>query len=367
MSNIIYAMIVLHDASRAMTWVPWLTTSLVEVTIWFDSAPALMIMSVPTFGFLIIVFVYLLQMPLRPGTAGYDMLVSLALSFIATIALLYLNMNFRKIYAVSLARAEKLTIAATEAAERQRIEVKLMSTQLELERLSNHLTMSALAASIAHEINQPLSALVTNASAGLRWLEAKNPEEARAAFSQVIEEGNRAAAVITSMRRLLRKHDQEPQLVDLKGLVGDAINITAQECQRKEVKILTEFAPSPLKVFGDSIQLQQLFINLIKNGIDAMDNISLSQRVITVAGWESADNIMLSFEDAGSGIPESQRDRIFDAFYTTKKDGMGMGLAICKSIVESMGGQLSITSGSMGTAFLISFPCAVADTLRCAS
>lgn len=350
-SNTAYAMFVLDDAARAMLWVPWLITMLIEVTIWFDNMIALVIMTVPTIAFIGMTVIFL--MPIQAGHAQDDMLLSCAFALVAAIALLYLTMNFRKHYASSLAQAESAAAAAFEAAEKERITLKLMTTQLELERLNRNLTMSALAASIAHEINQPLAALVANAGAGLRWMEGGEQGEARAAFSRVVEDGHRAAEVIASMRMLMRKRDPNHEPVDVNHLLREVVKLLAVETKGRGASILLELDHTLPIVVADRVRLQQVCINLIANALDAMDNVYNRDRVITIASGLANGDIFIRVSDTGEGVSGENQGRIFDPFFSTKAQGTGMGLAICKSIVESHGGDLTMVSGPQGSSFVV--------------
>ncbi len=215
-------------------------------------------------------------------------------------------------------------------------------------------------ASIAHEVNQPLAAIVTNASAGLRWLTNDAPDlnEARAAMTNVVSAGHRASEVIKSVRALFKKDRQEKTPVDLNTVIRDVLAPLREELQMRRILVQTQLAsPLPL-VLGQSGQLQQVIWNLVRNAADAMDSVTGRARVLTVkTAIHNPDGVLLSVEDSGTGIDPKNTDRIFETFFTTKSQGMGMGLSICRSIIEAHDGKLWASSGvENGSVFNILLP-----------
>src|SRR5262249_43436219 len=195
----------------------------------------------------------------------------------------------------------------------------------------------------AHEVNQPLSAIVNNGSACLRWLAgaAPNLDEAREATRRVIRDGNRAAEVITRIRALLRKTDTEKARLDINQTIREVITLTQNEATRKGGAIRMEWAADLPPVLGDRVQLQQVILNLVMNGVESMASApDRPRRLLISSRQHESDNVLVAVQDSGVGIDEQDLERIFDAFYTTKSQGLGMGLAISRSIIENHGGRL---------------------------
>jgi signal transduction histidine kinase len=218
----------------------------------------------------------------------------------------------------------------------------------------------AMSASIAHEINQPLAAIVTNANAGLRWLTNKTPDldEARAAFKRVATDGHRAGEVIESVRMMFKKESGDISSVDLNELIQNVLRLLRGEFQRQGIVVQTNLTrPFPL-VLGHSGQLQQVILNLVKNGAEAMDTVSGRERALRVkSSIHESDGVLVSVEDSGIGIDPKNVDNIFDSFFTTKPQGMGMGLSISRSIIEAHQGRLWASSGvDHGSVFNIYLP-----------
>jgi signal transduction histidine kinase len=204
-------------------------------------------------------------------------------------------------------------------------------------------TMGELAASIAHEVNQPLSAIVNNGSACLRWLASEEPnlDEARDAARRIIRDGNRAGEVITRIRALLRKTDAKKARLDINQTIREVVTLTRNEAVGKGVAIRMELAAGLPPVLGDRVQLQQVILNLIMNGIEAMASVTDRPRELVISSRQhESDKALVAVRDSGVGLGGQDLERIFDAFYTTKSQGMGMGLAISRSIVEDHGGRL---------------------------
>lgn len=250
--------------------------------------------------------------------------------------------------------------AAREAAERQRINDELASTKLQLERVNRSLTMSALAASIAHEVSQPLAAVVVNANAAKRWLSGNNIEEARKALGRAVEDGHRAAAVITSFRRML--HEAEPcrSSLDVGDLVKEALDILSTDVQKHRVSVSMVALDEIPTIQGDPTQLRQVFLNLMSNAIDAMDGV-VDRPHLLIVRCEEIDNMraIVSVEDSGRGI--ENLERVYDAFFTTKPKGMGVGLFISRMIIEAHNGTLTVKSQPGRTKFYVSLPIGVAQ------
>ena len=220
--------------------------------------------------------------------------------------------------------------------------------------------MGELAASIAHEINQPLAAVVNNANAGLRWLDNRPPntEEVRAALRRIVNDGERGGSIIESIRAMLKKGVRERTQLNLNELIRDVTRLTQGQFQRYGVSIRSELADDLPSVLADRIQLQQVILNLFMNAAEAMVSISDRERLVRVRSKEhDGDGALIAVEDCGPGVAPEDAKRIFEAFFTTKAEGMGMGLSICRSIVESHGGRITVAKAiPQGTVFQVTLP-----------
>ena len=233
--------------------------------------------------------------------------------------------------------------ASADIEDRKRAEETLRKAQAELAHVMRVTTMGELAASIAHEVNQPLSAIVNNSSACLRWLASEEPnlDEARDAARRIIRDGNRAGEVINRIRGLLRKTDTGKARLDINLTIREVVTLTRNEATGKGVAIRMELAAGLPPVLGDRVQLQQVILNLILNGIEAMASVTDRPRELLISSRQhESDKALVAVRDSGVGLGGKDLEKIFDAFYTTKSKGMGMGLAISRSIVEDHGGQL---------------------------
>ena len=227
--------------------------------------------------------------------------------------------------------------------ERKRAEDALHKTQAELAHVTRVTTVGELTASIAHEVNQPLTAVIANANASLRWLGAATPnlDEVRDAVGRIARDGKRAGEVIARIRALVQKSDTEKVRLDINQTVQEVVILMQNEAVRKGVAIRMDLAADVPPVLGDRIQLQQVILNLVMNGIEAMDTVTDRPREMLIRSCEhESDHLLVAVQDSGTGIDPQNLARIFDTFYTTKSQGMGMGLAICRSIVENHGGRL---------------------------
>ena len=220
------------------------------------------------------------------------------------------------------------------------------SDQFELARVSRLTTMGAMTASIAHEINQPLAAIAANANAGLRWLSRTTPdiEEVHAALKRINNDAHRASEVIQSIRSIFKKAPQQGALVDVNDVVLEVLALVHGELINYRVSAISDLLQNLPQVRADRVQLQQVILNLITNAVEAMGTVGDRARVLNVASQRHEPNgVLVTVQDTGPGIDPNGKDRIFDAFYSTKSSGMGMGLFICRSIVESHGGRLWAT------------------------
>jgi C4-dicarboxylate-specific signal transduction histidine kinase len=246
--------------------------------------------------------------------------------------------------------------------ERRRAEEALRDAQSELARVARLTTMGELAASFAHEINQPLAAIVANGGAGLRWLNRDAPDldQARDALSRIVRDSARAAEVIRGLHALARKSGPQLTTLDIDDAIREVIALTRSEMQRYHVALHTDFAAGDRPAVGDRVQLQQVLLNLILNGIDAMNAVTDRARELTVSSAPSeSGSVMIAVEDTGAGLDPALRELIFDPFFTTKADGLGMGLSICRSIIDAHGGRLwAVPRSPHGTVFHFTVPIA---------
>jgi C4-dicarboxylate-specific signal transduction histidine kinase len=228
--------------------------------------------------------------------------------------------------------------------ERKRAEAALHQAQMELAHVTRVVTMGELVASIAHEITQPLAAVVNNASACVRWLAAQNLEEARRSAAMVIADGQRAADIIGRIRALAQKAPPHKDWLDLNTMIQDVLALARSAAQRHGVAVETQLAAVP-RLLGDRIQLQQVLLNLLMNAIEAMSSVGGGPRVLRVSSERgAATEVVIAVRDSGPGFEPQHLDRLFEAFYTTKANGLGLGLAISRRIIEAHGGRLWATA-----------------------
>ncbi|MDB4870448.1 MAG: multi-sensor signal transduction multi-kinase [Gemmatimonadales bacterium] len=253
---------------------------------------------------------------------------------------------------------------AVDITDRKRAEETLRDVQAELARAARLTTMGELAASIAHEINQPLAAIVTHGSAGLRWLKRDTPEldEARDAFEQVVSNGQRAAEVIRGLRSLAKKSGPRITALDIDDTIREVLTLIHGEVQRHGVALRTDLAVGNQLVAGDRVQLQQVLLNLILNGVDAMKVVTDRVRELTVSSAITDETtVLISIGDTGPGLDPTIAHRLFEPLVTTKPDGLGMGLSICRSIIDAHGGHLWVSPVvPFGTLFRFTVPTGVA-------
>jgi C4-dicarboxylate-specific signal transduction histidine kinase len=239
--------------------------------------------------------------------------------------------------------------------ERKRAEETLRKSQAELAHVTRLVSMGELAASIAHEINQPLTAVVTNGSACLRWLDADSPnlEEAREAARRIVRDGSRAGEVLKRIRSFLKKADTQKTRVDINKAIREVVTLTEDEARRHHVTLRMKLANDLPPVLGDRVQLQQVILNLVMNGIEAMAASTNESRELHIySRRHEADKVLIAVKDFGGGVDPHDAEKLFDPFYSTKANGLGMGLAISRTIVEDHGGRLGIApDNGLGTTF----------------
>jgi PAS domain S-box-containing protein len=251
--------------------------------------------------------------------------------------------------------------------ERKRTEEELRGseqrhreTQMALAHANRVTTMGHLTASIAHEVNQPIAAVVTHAHAALRWLGARRPDldEVRQALDHIIKDGNRASDVIGRIRGLINKVPPRDDPLDINQAILDATALTRSELERHRIALQIELAQELPVVQGDRIQLQQVLLNLIINAVEAMSVVNEGPRELLISSASNAvDNVLVAVRDSGPGLTPESFDRLFQAFQTTKPDGMGMGLSICRSIVEAHDGRVwAMANAPRGAIFQFTLP-----------
>jgi PAS domain S-box-containing protein len=239
-------------------------------------------------------------------------------------------------------------------------EQRLLDAQMELARVTRLTALGELTASIAHEVNQPLAAVVANAEACLRWLKREIPDLDAACRSVewIIDDGNRASEVIRRVRALANKTDIEKAPLDINDVTREVIALVQRELSSHQVSLRMELAPALPRILGDRVQLQQVIINLVMNGIEAMRSVTdRPPELVILSRQDESQQVLLSVTDCGIGISTENADRLFNPFFTTKSGGMGMGLSICRSIIEAHEGRLWATANlPHGATFQFALP-----------
>jgi PAS domain S-box-containing protein len=239
--------------------------------------------------------------------------------------------------------------SAIDITERKQAEEELRTAQADLAHMAQLTTMGQLAASIAHEVKQPLAAIVANGDASLRLL-AQNPpdlDEVREAITEIIRDANRATDVMRSLRALMKKSEPQRIPLDVNESIKRILAFSHTELRARQVKVHAQLAEELPAVLGDALQLERVVLNLVINGIEAMIPVTDRPRELGIRSEiDEAGDILIAVQDSGVGFDPGAVDRLFDTFYSTKPRGMGMGLSICRSIVQSHGGRLWAASGS---------------------
>ena len=249
--------------------------------------------------------------------------------------------------------------SSTDVTRRRLAEEALRQAQLDLAHVSRVTTMGELTVSLAHEVNQPIAAAVTDANTCLRWLARDQPnlEEARAAASRMAKNATRAADIISRVRLLFEQTSPPQELVDINAMVREMIVLLDSETTRHAISVGTELASDLPRVMGDRVQLQQVLMNLLLNSMDAMKDVDTTRELVIQSQVTSNEQIMVSVSDTGVGISSQHAAQIFNAFFTTKPYGTGMGLRISRSIIESHGGRLwAANNRPRGAIFYFTLP-----------
>ena len=250
---------------------------------------------------------------------------------------------------------------------RKQAEAELGRMRNELAHFSRVTMLSELSGSLAHELNQPLTAILSNAQAALRFLARDNPDldEVREILQDIVKDDKRAGEVIQGLRLLLKKGEMRREPLDMNEVVRDVLRLVHSDMLNSGVGLTTEFAPALPRVDGDRVQLQQVILNLVVNGCDAMAGAAAADRKLLVTTESAAaDCILVCVADHGRGIPAEDLERVFDPFFTTKTQGLGLGLAVCRTIISAHGGRLWAKSGDGGGAsFCFTLPAHSSDTV----
>jgi PAS domain S-box-containing protein len=246
--------------------------------------------------------------------------------------------------------------AEAEARENDR---RYREMQMELAHANRVATMGQLTASIAHEVNQPIAATITNAEAALRWLRAGSShlEEVRQVLTSIVQDGTRAGEVIHRIHALMKKAPPQRERLDINEVIVEIVEITRGEAMKHRISVSTQLAEHLPAVEADRVQLQQVLLNLIVNAIDAMGAAEGPRRLLISTGSAEANGVLVAVQDTGPGLEPAMLERVFESFYTTKPTGLGMGLSICRSIIEAHGGRLWATANQQrGTTFQFTVP-----------
>ena len=241
--------------------------------------------------------------------------------------------------------------------ERKRAEDGLRHAQMELAHVTRVATLGEMTASIAHEINQPLGALVNNVGACLGWLDAENLEEARNSVALVMDDAQRASEIITRIRALVKKAPPQKDWLEINQTIREVIALAQSEVQRNHIALETQLSDDMPLVFADRIQLQQVMLNLMMNAIEAMIQVTGPRELLISSGADDSKSVVVLVRDSDAGLDSKSLERLFEPFYTTKPQRMGMGLAICRSIIEVHDGRLwATTNEDRGTTFHFTLP-----------
>ena len=254
---------------------------------------------------------------------------------------------------------DEIVGALIDVTEARQAQEELHAAQAALAHAARVATLGEMSASIAHEVNQPLAAIVTNGEAGLRWLDRGDPDlgEVRGSMERMIRDARRAHQVVERLRALARKAPAEKMPLDLNEVITEGIGLVQREIQSHRIVLKLDLARDLPPVLAGKVELQQVVINLMVNGMQAMEPITDRPRCLLVRSSVQADEVLVSVRDSGVGVDPANMGRLFNAFFTTRSNGMGMGLSICRSIIESYGGRIwAANNAGPGTIFQFALP-----------
>ncbi|MGV1837847.1 sensor histidine kinase [Rhizobium rhizogenes] len=290
-----------------------------------------------------VLYVSVILISVRSGRPGAVMVVGIVCAVLAIVSYCLTRHGDSQSGTVNGA-ISLLAIAATTylAIRIEATEARARQAQSELARMSRIMTMGELSTSIAHEVSQPITAIVANGNAALRWLSATPPdqEEARRALERIVKDAGRAGEVIGRVRSLVARASPSRDSIDMAETISEALALVRSDIRENHILLRTELANDLPSVTGDRVQLQQVILNFVINAIEAMAGIDAEKRELLVSAAADDRKITISVRDTGMGVPPAASDRMFEAFFTTKTTGMGMGLAISRSIVEAHGGAV---------------------------
>jgi signal transduction histidine kinase len=268
--------------------------------------------------------------------------------------------NFRDALANSLLSIATIGVTTFLIIRTKQAEEELLRARADLTHVARVTTVGELTAAIAHEINQPLSGVVTSANAGLRWLagEAPDLEAARRSVERIVRDANRASEVISRIRDLIKKSPPQSDQLNINDLILEVIALVRSDVERNRISLETKLSNDLPLIAGDRIQLQQVLLNLIMNAVEALSEVRHVQRELLVSSAREGSNaVLVAVQDSGKGLDRAALARLFEAFYTTKPEGLGMGLAISRTIIEAHGGRLWATPNSPeGAVFQFTVP-----------
>lgn len=269
-------------------------------------------------------------------------------------------MSKGKTYCDSAGEPTRMVGLTMDITERKQLEQDLLKSQSDLARVSRLLTLGELTSSIAHEVSQPLVAVVTNADACLRWLTAEPPkiDKVRESLAWIVKEGKRAGDIIKRIRELAKNKAPEKVWLSVNDFIAEAITLIGPELTNHQVSLRTDFSSDLPSIYGDRVQLQQVILNLIANGIDAMKGVAERARELSISSRPTDDSqVLITVRDCGTGVEPRIIENIFKAFFTTKSEGMGLGLSISRTIVEAHGGRMwALPNTDHGATFQFTLP-----------
>ena len=260
---------------------------------------------------------------------------------------------------------DEIVGALMDVSETREAQECLHAAQTALAHAARAATLGEMSASIAHEVNQPLAGIVTNGEAALRWLDRGEPElsEARGAIERMVRDGERASQVVKRLRALARKAPAQTVRLDLNEVIAESVALVQREIHNHRTALQLDLASSLPAVVADRVELQQVVINLVANSLQAMEAVPDRPRHLVIRSFAQADEVVVSVRDSGIGIEPSSMNRLFNAFFTTKADGMGMGLSICRSIIQSHGGRIWASNNTgPGMTFQFALPLKAGNT-----